>query len=147
MKSLQVKTMKYIVNNVLNVNVDSPSRKYRLIKARAICYKLLREENGMSYSEIGRYFSKTHGTIMHSLKEFDSMSLYDKGMYSDYENIKEVWSKPHKEIMESMGSLDLVVKIDMQKELRTLKDQNEELSLYLSTVQSKLDSLMEKQEL
>ena len=78
MESLEVKTLKYLVNNTMNVNVDMPTRKYRYIKARAICYKILRDQNNMSYQSIGRFFSKTHATIIHSIKEFDAMIKYDK---------------------------------------------------------------------
>ena len=143
MESLEVKTLKYIVNNIMKLNVDSPTREYKYIKARAICYKILREQNNMSYQSIGRFFSKTHATIIHAIKEFDSMIAYDKEMKEDYQNIISVWIKPEEEKKEHLDALDLVIKIDVEKSLKELHKQNKMLSLGLLKVQEKLNKLQE----
>ena len=143
MKSLEVKTLKYLVNNTMNVNVDMPTRKYRYIKARAICYKILRDQNNMSYQSIGRFFSKTHATIIHSIKEFDAMIKYDKQMEEDYNNIINVWGKPLDVKNKHIDALDLVIKIDMEKSLKHLHKQNKILSLNLLRVQEQLNKILE----
>ena len=143
MESLQVKTLKYIVNNTMNLNLDSPTREYKYIKARAICYKILREQNEMSYQSIGRFFSKTHATVIHAIREFDSMIAYDKEMKEDYQNILSVWLKPEDEKKEHVDALDLVIKIDVEKSLKELHKQNKMLSLGLLKVQEKLNKLQE----
>jgi len=127
----------------MNVNVDMPTRKYSFIKARAICYKILREQNNMSYAMIGRFFSKTHGTIIHAIKEFDSMVAYDKAMEADYRNILNVWGKPLEAKNKYVDALDLVIKIDMQKSIKQLHKQNKILSLNLLKVQQQLDRILE----
>tara|TARA_R110002126_G_C10481865_1_gene502014 strand:- start:4847 stop:5284 length:438 start_codon:yes stop_codon:yes gene_type:complete len=143
MESLEVKTLKYLVNNTMNVNLDMPTRKYRYIKARAICYKILREQNNMSYSMIGRFFNKTHGTIIHAIKEFDSMVAYDKAMKEDYNNILNVWGRPLEAKNKYVDALDLVIKIDMQKSIKQLHKQNKILSLNLLKVQDQLNKILE----
>tara|TARA_R110000850_G_scaffold129458_2_gene249383 strand:+ start:68 stop:505 length:438 start_codon:yes stop_codon:yes gene_type:complete len=143
MESLEVKTLKYLVNNTMNVNLDMPTRKYRYIKARAICYKILREQNNMSYSMIGRFFNKTHGTIIHAIKEFDSMVAYDKAMKEDYNNILNVWGRPLEAKNKDVDALDLVIKIDMQKSIKQLHKQNKILSLNLLKVQDQLNKILE----
>ena len=143
MESLEVKTLKYLVNNTMNVNLDMPTRKYRYIKARAICYKTLREQNNMSYSMIGRFFNKTHGTIIHAIKEFDSMVAYDKAMKEDYNNILNVWGRPLEAKNKYVDALDLVIKIDMEKSLKHLHKQNKILSLNLLRVQEQLNKILE----
>lgn len=143
MESLEVKTLKYLVNNTMNVNVDMPTRKYRYIKARAICYKILRDQNNMSYQSIGRFFSKTHATIIHSIKEFDAMIKYDKQMEEDYNNIINVWGKPLDVKNKHIDALDLVIKIDMEKSLKHLHKQNKILSLNLLRVQEQLNKILE----
>ena len=143
MESLEVKTLKYLVNNTMNVNVDMPTRKYRYIKARAICYKILRDQNNMSYESIGRFFSKTHATIIHSIKEFDAMIKYDKQMEEDYNNIINVWGKPLDVKNKHIDALDLVIKIDMEKSLKHLHKQNKILSLNLLRVQEQLNKILE----
>ena len=143
MESLEVKTLKYLVNNTMNVNLDMPTRKYRYIKARAICYKILREQNNMSYSMIGRFFNKTHGTIIHAIKEFDSMVAYDKAMEEDYNNILNVWGRPLEAKNKYVDALDLVIKIDMEKSIKQLHKQNKILSLNLLRVQEQLNKILE----
>ena len=143
MESLEVKTLKYLVNNTMNVNLDMPTRKYRYIKARAICYKILRDQNNMSYQSIGRFFSKTHATIIHSIKEFDAMIKYDKQMEEDYNNIINVWGKPLDVKNKHIDALDLVIKIDMEKSLKHLHKQNKILSLNLLRVQEQLNKILE----
>ena len=143
MESLEVKTLKYLVNNTMNVNLDMPTRKYRYIKARAICYKILREQNNMSYSMIGRFFNKTHGTIIHAIKESDSMVAYDKAMKEDYNNILNVWGRPLEAKNKYVDALDLVIKIDMQKSIKQLHKQNKILSLNLLKVQDQLNKILE----
>ena len=143
MESLEVKTLKYLVNNTMNVNVDMPTRKYRYIKARAICYKILRDQNNMSYESIGRFFSKTHATIIHSIKEFDAMIKYDKQMELDYKSILSVWDKPQDDRKKHIDSLDLVIKIDMEKSIKQLHKQNKILSLNLLRVQEQLNKILE----
>jgi len=143
MESLQVKTLKYIVNNTMNLNVDEPTREYKYIRARAICYKILRDQNHMSYQSIARFFSKTHATIIHALKEFDSMIKYDEQMEEDYKNILSVWDKPQDERKKHINALDLVIKIDMEKSLKHLHNQNKILSLNLLKVQNQLNKILE----
>ena len=143
MKSLEVKTLKYLVNNTMNVNVDMPTRKYRYIKARAICYKILRDQNNMSYQSIARFFSKTHATIIHAIKEFDAMIKYDEQMGEDYNNILNVWGKPLDVKNKHIDALDLVIKIDMEKSLKHLHKQNKILSLNLLKVQEQLNKILE----
>ena len=143
MKSLEVKTLKYLVNNTMNVNVDMPTRKYRYIKARAICYKILRDQNNMSYQSIARFFSKTHATIIHAIKEFDAMIKYDEQMGEDYNNILNVWGKPLDVKNKHIDALDLVIKIDMEKSLKHLHKQNKILSLNLLKVQNQLNKILE----
>ena len=143
MKSLEVKTLKYLVNNTMNVNVDMPTRKYRYIKARAICYKILRDQNNMSYQSIARFFSKTHATIIHAIKEFDAMIKYDEQMGEDYNNILNVWGKPLDVKNKHIDALDLVIKIDMEKSLKHLHNQNKILSLNLLKVQNQLNKILE----
>jgi len=143
MESLEVKTLKYLVNNTMNVNVDMPTRKYRYIKARAICYKILRDKNHMSYQSIARFFSKTHATIIHAIKEFDAMIKYDEQMEEDYNNILNVWGKPLDVKNKHIDALDLVIKIDMEKSLKHLHKQNKILSLNLLRVQEQLNKILE----
>ena len=88
----------------------------------------------MSYESIARFFSKTHATIIHSIKEFDAMIKYDKQMEEDYNNIINVWGKPLDVKNKHIDALDLVIKIDKQNKI---------LSLNLLRVQEQLNKILE----
>ena len=78
MDSIKVRTVKYIVGKKLNLDLNRRSRKFEYVKARMMCYKILREQCNFSLQDIGRYFKKNHATVLHSLKEFDAVCIYDK---------------------------------------------------------------------
>ena len=59
-----------IVRLVRGINFMSKSRALDHIKSRAICYKILREDMGMTYTAIAEAFGKTHATVLHGIKEF-----------------------------------------------------------------------------
>ena len=64
----KVKTLKNIVNLAMDLDVDRRSRKHEYVVARAMCYKILKEECNMSLTYIGRRFNKNPATIIHALK-------------------------------------------------------------------------------
>lgn len=77
-----------IVRLVRGVNFMSKSRALDHIKSRAICYKILREEMGMTYTAIAEAFGKTHATVLHGIKEFPYMIKIDPKMQRDYYVVK-----------------------------------------------------------
>ena len=68
MNFVKINRLKGIVNNVFKTNVDKKSRESLIIEARATCYKIMRDEMRMSLAEIGRYFLKSHATVLHGVK-------------------------------------------------------------------------------
>ena len=64
-------------------------------------------------------------------------------MEEDYKNILSVWDKPQDERKKHIDALDLVIKIDMEKSLKHLHNQNKILSLNLLKVQNQLNKILE----
>jgi len=99
MKKNTAKTiaLKEIVNSVLDIDVDSPRRADALIKGRAICYKIMRDEMYFTYTAIGQSFGKNHATILHSYNDFPYMIKFDRHMSHNYNIIKGLWAREYGE--------------------------------------------------
>jgi hypothetical protein len=134
MKIERVKAVKKIVNEYFDVNVDSSIRTSPLIQARAICYKILKDQCNMTYSFIAFCFKKNHATVIHALKEFPWMIKYDKQMDKDYHIIMAKW-KGEANLYDDMSPLQL------KKELENLHEQNKMLNLSLIDVQERCEEL------
>ena len=101
----------------MDLDVDRRSRKHEYVVARAMCYKILKEECNMSVTYIGRRFNKNHATIMHSLKEFPYMVKYDPTLNEIYNKILKKW------VQEADKFVDIMPK-DIKKELIELREKN-----------------------
>tara|TARA_Y100001937_G_scaffold128220_1_gene203107 strand:- start:1383 stop:1898 length:516 start_codon:yes stop_codon:yes gene_type:complete len=134
MDQLKVKAIKNIVNTYFNTNVDARNRSDRLVKARAICYKILKEECCMTYSFIAYSFQKNHATIMHAVKEIKWMFKSDKQMEKDYHNILALWLEEAADYVELKPT-------ELKKQLNLLQEQNKMLNLSLIDVQEKCEEL------
>ena len=135
----KVKTLKNIVNLAMDLDVDRRSRKHEYVVARAMCYKILKEECNMSVTYIGRRFNKNHATIMHSLKEFPYMVKYDPTLNEIYNKILKKW------LQEADKFVDIMPK-DIKKELIELREKNNLLNLTLVEVKEELDKLKKDSE-
>lgn len=54
----------------------SQKRNSEMVDLRCIIYFALKDHYG--YSEIGRMFNKSHATIIHSVKRFENLYLYER---------------------------------------------------------------------
>jgi hypothetical protein len=80
-----------IVRVVRGVNVMAKSRSLDHIQSRAMCYKILREDVGMTYTAIAEVFGKNHATIRHGIIEFPYMMKIDPRMQRDYYVVQNTW--------------------------------------------------------
>ena len=134
MDRLKVDAIKNIVNTYYNIEVNSKIKTDRLVKARAICYKILKEECCMTYSFIAYSFQKNHATIMHAVKEIKWMFKSDKQMERDYRNILALWLEESADYVELKPT-------ELKKQLNILQEQNKMLNLSLIDVQEKCEEL------
>lgn len=127
--------LKNIVNSVLEVNVDSNRKTDEIVKARAICYKIMRDECYFTLKYIADQFGKNHATIMHSLKEFPYMMQYDKRLQRSYHQILGIWEQEADQYVELNPT-------QLKKEIKDLQEKNNLLTLSLLDVQEKLESVV-----
>lgn len=136
MESEKVKAVKNLVNAYLDVNVDVKSKSNDVVSARAICYKILRDECNMTNSAIARHFSKNHATVLHAMKEFPYMLKADEVMKKEYWFLRDEWR------MQS-GAYEDITQMDIIKEMKYLREQNKSLTLSVEDLRSKLSEALE----
>lgn len=135
MDRLKVDAIKNIVNTYYNIQVNCKIKTDQLVKARAICYKILKEDCQMTYSFIGFSFRKNHATIIHALKEIEWMFKSDKQMEKDYHNIRALWVEEAADYVELKPT-------ELKKQLNLLQEQNKMLNLSLIDVQERCEELL-----
>jgi|TARA_R110000823_G_scaffold299082_1_gene419773 hypothetical protein len=137
MDSKKADAIKKIVNSYLDLDVNWKGKKDELVKARAICYKILRDECCMSYNFIGKQFLKNHATVLHSYKEFPYMIKFDRGMERSYHSILSIWKEEEEE---DIGLTPLVIK----NHINNLVESNKRLSLSVISMEEKIKELQSK---
>lgn len=71
------------VNKVTGVNLTEKTRKFRIVEARMLYYKILKQK-GYTLTEIANTLNKNHATVLHSLRVFDDIIDYDKDLKNKY---------------------------------------------------------------
>jgi chromosomal replication initiation ATPase DnaA len=71
------------INNILEVDIRSKTRKREVVYSRFIYYHLMRYKLKKNYSltEIGSFLKKDHSSVLHGLKQFDLLINYDDFKY------------------------------------------------------------------
>lgn len=139
MENEKINALKLIVEEVCGVNLEITTRKREYVNARAICYKILRDVELLSYNAIGRYFKKSHSTILLCLRDFKYMLLSDGQMKRNYEGILDVWEGMTEEYKE-------IRPLEIKKQLKYLEEQNKLLNLSLIDVQERYDKRLKQLE-
>jgi len=129
----KVKALKKIVNTHYNLDVSIRAKTDEYVKARAICYKILRDECYFSLKYIGLKFRRSHATIIHALKGFPFMLIQYPQMKRDYELILATWKGEAYEYVE-------LKPLQLKKELKDLREQNKLLNLSIINVQKEFDT-------
>jgi hypothetical protein len=86
-----------IVNSVFLVDIFSNNRKRNIVDARHVYSKILREKK-YTYEAIGDSIKKNHATIVHYIKNIDSILTYDKGLRDKYMTCKVLFYKDREAI-------------------------------------------------
>ncbi len=81
------KLVKEIVEDYYKLKIDSKTRQRKYVEARAVYYKLLRENSRMSLQAIGNTMKRDHATVLHSLRQIKDWLEYDKEIKRDYNTI------------------------------------------------------------
>lgn len=106
---------KYVESEFNIKDISKKTRKKEYVSARAIYYKLSREETSASLAKIGSFINKDHATALHGLSStFPSLEIYDRKAYSVYVKYKEI-DENDKIILDVIKFDDLKIKYALLK--------------------------------
>ena len=80
-------TIKQLVENYFKIQLNSKTRRREYVEARAIYYKLLRENTRMSLASIGKTMNRDHATALHSIRKIEDWLQFDKQLRQDYNTL------------------------------------------------------------
>ena len=81
---MKIETLKKIVKDNTNVNIDVVSRKREYTEARGIFYKIARLKEKLSYHKISDSVNKNHATVIYSVRNFEYWMKSDKELEKLY---------------------------------------------------------------
>ena len=73
-------TLQEIKDYICEEGLDTKSRKREVVYRRIYLYKYLQQMEGLTLTAIGKMFNKDHATVIHGLKTFDNVKLYEDFM-------------------------------------------------------------------
>ncbi len=82
------------------LDISDNTRKREYINLRAVYYKLCKEYTIDSLSKIGGLVGRDHATVLHGLKTFDTLNVYEPKIYAFYTQFKNKYP------IESIGLMD-----------------------------------------
>lgn len=123
-----------IVSSTVGVDMFKNTRERRHVTARAIFYKIYKDLEGWTLSDIGRILDKNHATVLHGIRsiewymerEPELALLYNRcvNLYKEESSVKEEVSR--EELVNKLSQLDTKI-VDMNAYIADLKSQIEEL--------------------
>ena len=98
------------------------------VLGRAIYYRLAKDYTFRSLKDIGSKFGKDHATVLHGLKVFEGVKIYDKDLYKIYEDFHnrypvELVNQKDEEVMMTEREKSIVDKFTEMIDLIKVKDE------------------------
>lgn len=90
MTERQIKDLNYIKDRVYfytGLDIRKKTREREYVYARMVFCKVMREEFFMTMDTIGKYLGKSHCTIVHYMKNFDTIKKYEYSFNKVYNYI------------------------------------------------------------
>ena len=123
-----------IVSSIVGVDILKNTRERRHVTGRAIFYKIYKDLEGWTLSDIGRIFDKNHATVLHNISTIEAYmetepelaSLYNRclSLYKGEPTIEDSISR--EELVNKVSQLDTKI-VDLNAYIADLKGQIEDL--------------------
>lgn len=85
---IAINTIKQAVEQYYNIDLTTVSRERQFVHARAIFFKICRNQNH-SFHSIGNAINKDHATVMHGCRMYDDVYSQDLSISTAYQEINE----------------------------------------------------------
>jgi hypothetical protein len=80
---MNIRTIKKLVEQETELDLTTKTRKQEYIYARAVYYKLSRENTLSPLRDIGRLVNKDHAGVINGLKSFETITLSNDNTWMD----------------------------------------------------------------
>lgn len=125
----RLKELKRQIEKAIQEPIDTPNRKRHLTYARAVYFKIGREQLGNTYDYLGSTLNRDHATAIHSINVVFPFAMQEERFKTLYDVLKVEYKEQEEEALEE--TLDtLNEKFDLLEELQAenkrLKDKVEQ---------------------
>jgi len=116
------------IQSKTNLDLNKNTRERVYVLGRAIYYRLAKDYTFRSLKDIGSKFGKDHATVLHGLKVFEGVKIYDKDLYKIYEDFHnrypvELVNQKDEEVMMTEREKSIVDKFTEMIDLIKVKDE------------------------
>ena len=131
------------IQSKTNLDLNKNTRERIYVLGRAMYYKLAKEYTFCSLKDIGSKFGKDHATVLHGLKVFEGLKIYDKDLYKIYQDFHsrypvELINEDSKEVILTDREQSIVKKFsDMTNKLQEKEEQIKRLNIEIDLIKHK----------
>ena len=116
------------IQSKTNLDLNKNTRERVYVLGRAIYYRLAKDYTFRSLKDIGSKFGKDHATVLHGLKVFEGVKIYDKDLYKIYEDFHnrypvELVNQKDEQVMMTDREKSIVDKFTDMIDLIKVKDE------------------------
>ena len=128
---MEIDRIKKIVEVELGIDLSNKCRDRRSVYARSVYFTLCKDHTIVSLARIGSIVNRDHATVIHGLKVFKQLKLYNERNYLDvYYRVSDVIKR--KKLNKAPNALEDYFKNKSEELEDRLKDSEKHNSMLLS---------------
>ena len=136
-----------ITKEVCKADPMKGSRNREVVYARMIMYKVLKSFHKHTVTAIGRMFGKHHATILHSIKQFDNMVIYDDWLSNRFHCVMSEYTKEislQNEIIADVHLKNKILESKVKTQKRIIRQCKEISSIIDGVPEAKVGQIIQK---
>ena len=98
------------VSDETGIDLYEKTRQRENVYARSVAFKLARDLTLLPLQKIGKALNKNHATVLHALKNFEIIAMYEPKFYSVYLNIRNKYERGGNILVNDVDLLNDIVK-------------------------------------
>lgn len=133
----RLKELRVQIEQAIQEPINTPNRKRHLTYARAVYFKIGREQLGHTYDYLGSTLNRDHATAIHSINVVFPFAMQEERFKTLYDVLKADYAEEVESALESVSD-SLNEKLDL---IDKLKQENKELKYKVEKFGSLFDGL------
>lgn len=135
---ISANTVRKIVNKILKVNILNKKRERKIVDARYIYYSICYYNLKMTVAAISRTTKHNHATVLHGLKQADSLYEVDVDFRDRYYEILRICQEMNKAVKSGSKEDEIdIVENSVQHEIKMLNKKIVKMELEYETLTNK----------